>query len=86
VSYADLNLVMTGDQKRLVYRVRAAVRDVCQESVGLMPPKFLDQQCRAFAWDGAEPQIDRAIQRAREIAATGSSSIAAGSISISLMK
>lgn len=84
VTYADLNLASHKDQSRLKRRVGTAVRDVCRESVGLMPPKFLDLECRLITWSGARPQNDRAIARAQEIAASGSSSIAAGSIAISL--
>jgi hypothetical protein len=40
--------------------------------------------CSGLAWDGARPQILRAVQRAREIAATGSSSIAAAAITITI--
>lgn len=86
VTYADLNLAVQADQARLHRRIGIAVRDVCRESVGLMPPRFLEQECKSIAWAGARPQVDRAVQRAREIAATGTSPIAAGSIMISLKK
>lgn len=84
VKYADLNLTAKTHQATLARRVRAAVRDVCEESYGRMPPHHRDQECRATAWNGAEPQIDRAIQRARDIAMTGESSIAAAAITISV--
>ena len=84
VSYADLNLANERDQAVLDRRVRFAVRDVCRESVGLMPPNFLEQRCHSQAWNGARPQIAQAVLRAQQIAAAGSSLIAAAPIAISL--
>jgi hypothetical protein len=46
--------------------------------------RFEMHRCSGLAWDGARPQILRAVQRAREIAATGSSSIAAAAITITI--
>ena len=84
VSYAALNLAMSSGQRELHYRVNHAVRTVCRESVGPSPIIIAEQRCRQFAWQGALPQMKRAIQRARELAATGQSSVAAASISITL--
>ncbi len=42
------------------------------------------KSCDTSAWGGARPQIARAVQRAREIAATGSSTIAAAAITIAV--
>lgn len=86
VSYADLDLANAEGQIVLHRRVRVAVLDVCRESVGLMPPMFVEQKCRSEAWDGARRQIAQAVLRAQQIASTGSSSIAAGSIAISLSR
>ena len=83
VSYRDLNLVLAKDEKRLVSRVRVAARDVCQESVQSDTPfSTYFMKCRSNAWQGAAPQIDRAVTRAREIAANGWSSIAPVAITI----
>ena len=38
--------------------------------------------CRKFAWSGARPQMAQAVQRARELALYGTSSIPAVAISI----
>lgn len=75
VSYADLNLASDMDVRRLNFRVGAAVNRVC------LP---LDQRstyaqhnsCRSFARNGAKPQVERAIARARQLAATGTTAIA----------
>lgn len=84
VGYADLDLAKHAGQATLTRRVGAAVREVCVESLGQLPPLLLGQQCRSTAWGSARPQMDRAIQRAREIAQNGTSSIAAGAITISI--
>lgn len=85
VTYRDLNLAMDRDEKILVTRVRYAAKDVC---LGFMPVgsniKSDFMACRATAWDGAEPQINRAVVRAREIATNGWSSIAPVAIKISV--
>lgn len=82
VSYADLNLASAAGIGKLTTRVRGAVRSVCRplddrstsaEHVG----------CKSFAWNGAKPQMDRAITRAKQIAATGTSSLAPVAIVIS---
>lgn len=82
VSYADLNLASAAGETTLNHRVRGAVSAVCRDSVGSTSSSFAKQACRRFAWAGARPQIARAIQRARDIAATGSSTIAATAITI----
>lgn len=84
VRYADLNLAMSSDQRKLHNRVNHAVRTVCRESLGPSAIIISQQRCRQFAWQGALPQMKRAVQRARELAATGQSSVAAASISITL--
>lgn len=74
VSYRDLNLASVQGEKRLVYRVRGAIGRVCPDD-GTGPLNELNR-CRSYAWDGAEPQIDLAVKRAREIATNGFSAIA----------
>jgi UrcA family protein len=77
VSYADLDLANSKDQKKLNWRVSGAVRRVClfDDDQRLQYPGYYN--CAGDAWDGAKPQIARAVQRAQEIAMTGKSSIAA---------
>lgn len=83
VSYRDLNLVLASHQKILNGRVTGAVRNVCVEASTTASDPYAGIGCRSYAWKGAKPQIALAIQRAREIAQTGSSSIAAAAITIS---
>lgn len=85
VSYADLNLATMAGEKRLHRRVSGAVRVVCFESVPSGTVYEVDS-CRRYAWRGAQPQIDRAVMRAREIASTGKSSIAATAITLTFPK
>lgn len=82
VSYADLNLASVAGETTLNRRVRGAVSSVCREAVGPSPALFANQACSKFAWAGARPQIARAVQRAHDIATTGSSTIAATAITI----
>lgn len=85
VSYRDLNLVNGKDERILVRRVRYAAKDVCVETAPSEPfhsTMFLS--CRAEAWQGARPQIERAVERAKDIAANGWSAIAPVAITISV--
>lgn len=81
VSYRDLNLATFHGEQTLVSRVKVAVRQVC-------PMGFATRahsgtiKCRNYAWDGAKPQIDRAVFRARQMAANGTSVIAPVAIQI----
>lgn len=83
VSYADLNLASRPDVKILTRRVDYAVNDVCTE-VAMQSYQFTMQECAGDSWNRARPQIDRAVLRARQIAATGSSTIAAVAITVGL--
>jgi UrcA family protein len=83
VSYADLNLASTPAVAVLRSRVSYAVRDVCRESIA-NAFQLTMQQCSSDSWNGARPQVARAVRRAQEIAATGSSSIAAAAITIGM--
>jgi UrcA family protein len=78
VTYADLNLASVSGVKTLKTRVGAAVGRVCSPQYDA----FANMNCRAFAWRGANPQIDLAVARATEIAQTGKSAIAPVAISI----
>jgi len=85
VSYADLNLASVAGERKLHRRVDNAVKRVClfrDGTVGL--PSNGYNLCADGAWDGATPQIAQAIQRAKDIALTGKSSIAAAAITISI--
>lgn len=85
VSYRDLNLARSGDEQILVKRVRYAAKDVCSESVPSDPfYSTMALSCRSEAWQGAKPQIKRAVARARDIAANGWSAIAPVAITISV--
>jgi UrcA family protein len=88
VSFADLNLASTSGEKTLNHRVGGAVTSLCIEAVGpdtrSLSSTIANMRCTRQAWDGARPQIASAVQRAREIAATGSSAIAATAITISI--
>lgn len=83
VSYADLDLAQRSDQRTLNYRVASAVKRVClfeDSRAGLQLGGYYS--CANGAMDGAEPQIAQAIDRAKEIALTGKSSIAVAAITI----
>lgn len=88
VSYADLNLASIAGERALDRRVGTAVGSLCNEATGGNDGgtryKLSMIRCNGEAWDSARPQIDRAVQRARDIAATGSSSISAAALVISL--
>jgi UrcA family protein len=81
VSHRDLNLASASDQKRLTSRVRSAVGKVCAPLDGTNL-RTRQQQCRSVAWHGARPQMARAVARAQQLAATGSSSLPEVAIAI----
>ena len=71
VTYRDLNLVLAADEQRLVRRVRYAAKEVCTESVqGELSYTTVFMKCRSNAWQGAAPQIERAVTRARDMPPT----------------
>ena len=82
VSYADLNLAQSRDERQLTRRVAAAVRRVClyEHRPALQDGDYY--QCAGGAWDNARPQMARAVARAQQIALTGHSTIAATAIAI----
>ncbi len=81
VSYRDLNLASAHGEKVLKRRVGGAARHVCEpDGFGVSDHSF--GNCVSYAWKGARPQIALAVQRAREIAVTGTSSIPLVAISI----
>ena len=86
IHYADLNLANRAGELTLARRVRQAVTQVCEgfdHGAGVNLPQM---QCRDVAASSALPQVALAIRRAKEIALTGKSSVAAslGIISISV--
>ena len=78
VSYRDLNLASAQGEKILNRRVGGAARYVCEPHFSTMDRVG----CESFAWRGARPQIALAVQRAREMAMTGNSSIPLVAIAI----
>jgi UrcA family protein len=85
VAYADLNLASAIGEQALIRRVQHVVSDVCLDAVG-GTLGYMKQTitCKDNSWQGASPQIDRAVQRARDIAANGWSAIAPVAIRISI--
>lgn len=90
ISYLDLNLASAPGALTLNRRVHVAIDGLCSEATGGYDGSFLttlaDRQCRSSAWGQARPQIAKAVQRANELASTGSSTIAAAGIVIALPK
>lgn len=90
VSFADLNLASAAGEQTLNNRVVGVVRDLCDEATGGLDGNYITAnayaQCRKSAWNQARPQIALATQRAREIASTGTSPIAAAEITLVLTK
>ena len=86
ISYDDLNLASVPGERALSHRVRAGVKSLCVEATGAQDASYSSEssRCRNSAWHEAGPQISRAIQRARELASTGTSSLAASAIVISI--
>jgi UrcA family protein len=69
VNYADLNLVYWQHQRVLVSRVNFAVKQVCAERLTNKEKTLASfaryTQCREYAWNGAAPQVARAVYRAQ---------------------
>ena len=84
VSYADLDLSQREHERKLGLRVAGAVKRVClyEDRSGLQDLGYY--RCADDAWGDARPQIAQAVARAKEIALTGRSSIAATAITISV--
>jgi UrcA family protein len=86
VSYVDLNLTTPTGEKMLNRRVAGAVRSVCNEATGPTLNFYATNACRDVAWDGARPQIKRAVLRAHEMAANNSSLISTQAILLVVQK
>lgn len=68
VKYGDLNLTTERGIKELKRRVAHGVSGVCPIPPGNSPHYEMKdyEACRKFAMDGAQPQVDRAIAKARQ--------------------
>lgn len=90
INHADLNLAAAAGERTLKHRVSGAVSGLCSEALGGRDAGFAFKysmiECRTVAWDQARPQMARAVQRARDIASTGTSPIAASAITVVLPK
>lgn len=90
ISYADLNLASSAGEATLHRRVGRGIGSLCLEATGgsdaAFMPNVQSRKCRTSAWSQARPQISQAVRRAQDIALTGTSSIAAGAITINLTK
>ena len=84
VSYRDLNLATSIGAQTLHRRVGYAVQGLCDEAVGPATNERLAMKCARSSWAGANPQIEEAIERAKQLATTGKSSIGAAAITISI--
>ena|SRR5689334_11229597 len=83
IDYADLNLAAVPGQRSLNRRISYAVNSLCNEAVSNSTnTSFAYRDCESEAWRGAREQVSLAVQRAREIAATGSSTIGVAAITI----
>jgi UrcA family protein len=89
IGYGDLNLATDAGEKMLNSRVRGGIKSLCIEALSEVEGAFgYDWEsaiCHNSAWTQAKPQMAQAVQRAREIALTGRSNIAAVAISIAIV-
>ena len=83
VTYRDLNLMTHEGIGILRARITRASVNVCV-GTDFTPQEPVVQSCAKHASQNAEPQMQTAIERAREIALTGHSSIAAAAITIAV--
>ena len=82
VRFDDLDLARSRHEQRLNRRVAAAVRKVCDNGNGPGVRSLDYLRCADGAWDDAAPQIAMAVDRARQLASTGRSTLAANAITI----
>lgn len=87
ISYADLNLAVPAGERSLMGRVGSAVNGLCSEVAGGPDRSFVvglsTTRCVSATWQQVRPQIDLALQRAREIASNGQAGVAATALIIS---
>lgn len=90
ISYADLNLASASGERTLKHRVSRGINGLCFDATGGQDGQFTTNlarmKCSKTAWGQARPQMANAAQRARDIALTGTSTIAAVAITIDLSK
>jgi len=87
IDYADLNLAAAPGQRNLHQRISHAVTSLCKEAVSNSTNTSFDyRDCESEAWRSARPQVSLAVQRAHEIAATGSSAIGVAVITVALSR
>jgi UrcA family protein len=88
IPYDDLNLASVSGEKLLNRRVQGAVFGLCADVTssiqGTSTYNYENTSCRSAAWRRARPQMALAVQRAREIALTGTSTLAAVAIAFSV--
>jgi UrcA family protein len=77
VAFGDLQLATPNGKRLLTRRVGGAVKKTCYTANRSYPTESALMQCARISWKDARPQIDLAVLRAKEIAATGTSNIAA---------
>ena len=82
VAYADLNLATVAGEKTLNRRIAFAASDVCAPFDYASVRFDYFATCATAAKSGAAPQVASAVQRAREIATTGSSAIPMAAITV----
>ena len=83
VRHADLNLALASDQKQLLRRVSLASFRVC--TANALGVSVSDEQfagCSRAAIADAAPRVAQAIERARQLAANGSSTLTAVGITV----
>ncbi|WP_118856912.1 UrcA family protein [Sphingomonas mesophila] len=81
VRFADLDLTQAAHQAKLNRRVAIAIGEVCEGSESYASFQS-DGPCRTASWARAKPQIARAIDNARMLAANGLAPSAAVAIAI----
>ena len=86
VQYGDLDLATISGRDALQHRLGGAINQLCERAMDpdrgstLFRPAMVG--CARSAWDEARPQVANAVQRARDIALTGSSPVPAAAIVI----
>lgn len=75
VGFKDLDLASAAGVKSLHARIGRAVRQVCAPFAESGDP-HRQHGCTSFAWNGARPQIARAVEHAQQLASGGTTSIA----------
>jgi UrcA family protein len=87
VIYDGLNLATADGAKALYRQVATAVTNLCDEVTdgdqATRAYAIVHSDCENQSWLDARPQITTAIERAREVAASGNPSIAGGAVTIS---